>query len=269
MAVKTIIENKTKSISQIALTNSKVVSSNLKDIIFKFKQHKQMKSRRIDVLKNKFMKVVQDNEESLLKETVKVMVDCWREGKIKKERLVTKLVHSIFVKEKLALSIMKNKSHHIKDLIKIEKCSKICEIIQNKIKENLKIFNKRLFVMSVLQKIVSNRASNIGLALDFWKAMPLRMRWKLRQKIIKMSDTIQKLSIDRLNACQNEFINCLVVGKTKKKKGVYIMANQFETVVRKNFRKYHGNALKLKQSHQNDIVDKIFESIRLKSQDNF
>lgn len=60
-----------------------------------------------------------------------------------------------------------------------------------------------------------------------------------------------------------------MTGKTKKKQGVYIMVNQFETVVRKNFRKYHGNTLKLKQSHQNDLVDKMFQNITLQSKDNF
>lgn len=80
------------------------------------------------------MKVIDRNEESLLKETVGLLVGCWREGKAKKERLVAKLVHANVVKEKLALSIMRNKAYHIKDLIKIEKCTRLYEIIQNKVK---------------------------------------------------------------------------------------------------------------------------------------
>lgn len=70
------------------------------------------------------------SNESLLKETLGGMIDCWREGKVKKDRLVTKLVHSNLVKEKLTLSILRNKSLHIKDLLRVEKCARICEILQ-------------------------------------------------------------------------------------------------------------------------------------------
>lgn len=65
--------------------------------------------------------------------------------------------------------------------------------MQTKIKSNLTIFNQKMFVLKILQKILSNRSENVRLALDFWKAMPMRMRWVLRQKAIKMTDTIKKL----------------------------------------------------------------------------
>ena len=62
----------------------------------------------------------------------------------------------------------------------------------------MKIFHKDLFVSNVLKKIVSNRASNVELSINNWKIMPLRMRWNLRQKVIRLSDTIRDLKIQRL-----------------------------------------------------------------------
>ena len=55
------------------------------------------------------------------------------------------------------------------------------------------IFNRKIFVGKVLKKIATNRANNIKFALEKWKTMPLRMRWNLRQKIIKMSEVIRGL----------------------------------------------------------------------------
>lgn len=98
----------------------------MKDIIYKFKQHKETKVKRIAAVQNQLIKVVSVNNDNLLKETLEVMIGCWREGKVKKDRLVTKLVHSNFVKEKLAFSIIRNKSLHIKDLLRVEKCARIC-----------------------------------------------------------------------------------------------------------------------------------------------
>ena len=65
------------------------------------------------------MKVINGNEEALLKETLKVMIDQWRLGKSKKDKLVIKLVHSNFVKEKLVFSMMRSKNKHQTELLKI------------------------------------------------------------------------------------------------------------------------------------------------------
>jgi len=109
------------------------------------------------------------------------------EGIHKKEQLVVKLVHANFVKEKLTMSMIRNKAQHMTDMLRIERCTRIHELLQNTIKDNLMIFKKENFVGKVLQKIVTNRANNVQSAINQWKTMPLRMRWNLRQKIIKMS----------------------------------------------------------------------------------
>ena len=57
------------------------------------------------------------------------------------------------------------------------------------------IFHKELFVSKVLSKIASNRSSNVELSLNNWKTMPLRMRWSLRQKVVRLSDTIRNLKV--------------------------------------------------------------------------
>lgn len=56
------------------------------------------------------MRIIKDNEEVLLQETVDIMIECWREGKKKKDALVSKFVHRLFAKEKLAFLIMRFKN---------------------------------------------------------------------------------------------------------------------------------------------------------------
>ncbi len=84
MAIKNIIQNKTNSLTNLALINSKTVNSNLKDILYKFKKNSQLKAKRINGIKSKFMKVVNDNESNCLKETLIILQSIWREGNIKK-----------------------------------------------------------------------------------------------------------------------------------------------------------------------------------------
>lgn len=130
------------------------------------------------------------------------------------------------------------------------------------------IFNQKLFVSRILQKIISNRVSNVSLALDLWKAMPLRMRWRLRQKALRMSDVINKLSQERLSRCQTVFKQYVIEGKQMKKRGVYLMASKFETILRKYFQRYHRQAIALKKENQMEMVGKIFENIRAKAKEN-
>ena len=84
MAIKNIIQNKTNSLTNLALINSKTVNSNLKDILYKFKKNSQLKVKRISGIKSKFMKVINDNESNCLKETLNILQSIWREGNIKK-----------------------------------------------------------------------------------------------------------------------------------------------------------------------------------------
>lgn len=77
-ALKTSNENKTKSLTKIDYLSSKVVSLNVKDIIYKFKKHKETKNKKITALRNQFIKVFDENDHSLLKETLAVLVDFWR-----------------------------------------------------------------------------------------------------------------------------------------------------------------------------------------------
>jgi hypothetical protein len=81
--------------------------------------------------------------------------------------------------------------------------------MQETAKNNMQIFNKKRFLANALIKIATNRAANVSLALNNWKAMPLRMRWALRQKIITMSDTIKALQNERLSTCNNIFKSSL------------------------------------------------------------
>lgn len=57
----------------------------------------------------------------------------------------------------------------------------------------MRIFNQKLFVYRILQKILSNRVANATQAFGLWKAMPLRMRWRLRQKVLKMNSVLRQL----------------------------------------------------------------------------
>ena len=113
-------------------------------------------------------------------------------------------------------------------------------------KDNLKIFNKNLFVFRILQKILSNKAANTELAFNNWKVMPLRMRWKLRSKIIRMSDALKNLKAERLLVCHNMFKISLTEAKLKKKKAIYIMACKFEMTIGRYFNRYHKNTMKMK-----------------------
>ena len=114
---------------------------------------------------------------------------------MKKEKLVSSLVHANFVKEKVAFSLIRSKVHQMTDMMKVEKVTKFYESLQESMKKNMIIFHKDLFVTNILKKIVSNRASNAQLAINYWKTMPLRMRWNMRQKALKLSDTLRNLQI--------------------------------------------------------------------------
>lgn len=52
------------------------------------------------------------------------------------------------------------------------------------------IFNKKLHVGKALQKILNNYTSNVKISLDKWKALPLRMRWQLRNKVMKLNNML-------------------------------------------------------------------------------
>ena len=65
------------------------------------------------------------------------------------------------------------------------------------------IFNKQLFTAKVLQKILNNYTENINLAFRSWKALPLRMRWKLRSKIITLHERLTFHMKNRLSFCHN------------------------------------------------------------------
>lgn len=57
--------------------------------------------------------------------------------------------------------------------------------------------------------------------------MPLRMRWLLRNKVIKLNEKLHSLMIERLSICNSEFKSSLIASKLKKKKALYIMACKF------------------------------------------
>ena len=48
------------------------------------------------------------------------------------------------------------------------------------------------------------------------------------------------------------------LGNFKKKKGVYVMANKFETCMRKYFKKYHQRAISLKEDDKLKKVSNLF-----------
>ena len=74
IATNKIKEDKHKSLSKIAALNSKTNASKLKDVIHRFKQFKIQKAKRIDGIQNKFMRVISNNEEGLLRETLSKFV---------------------------------------------------------------------------------------------------------------------------------------------------------------------------------------------------
>lgn len=99
----------------------------------------------------------------------------------------------------------------MKELQKREKSTKIFEFLQDKVKDNYQIFNKKLFVSNVLRKIITNRTKNIQYALDVWKAMPLRIRWNLRRKVIILHDRLMSLKNERLSKCHTVFKESFII----------------------------------------------------------
>lgn len=83
---------------------------NLKEVIHKFKQHKILRAKRQDKLKNSFLKIIENIENENKQAILNVYKENWIEGKNKKERLIFKLVNSNVIKEKISLCILKNKS---------------------------------------------------------------------------------------------------------------------------------------------------------------
>ena len=60
-------QDKQKSLTRIASLNSKNTTAQLKNVIHRFRQYKAQKARRIAGIQNKFMRVINDNNENLLK----------------------------------------------------------------------------------------------------------------------------------------------------------------------------------------------------------
>ena len=95
------------------------------------------------------------------------------------------------------------------------------------------------------------------------------MRWNMRQKALKLSDTLRNLQIQRLTAVNTHFKNTLVQARLKKKKAVYIMSCKFDVNLQKYFRLYHENVMKIKANHQRKTVMQTFENLTAVTRGNF
>jgi hypothetical protein len=73
--------------------------------------------------------------------------------------------------------------------------------------------------------------------------MPMRMRWKLRSKIVKLQEQLAFMMKQRLSVCNEAFKSCVLYGKLKQKKAVYIMACKYEMIIKKYFTIYHKNTM--------------------------
>lgn len=74
---------------------------------------------------------------------------------------MTKFVQAMSVKEKVAYSIFKTNAKRITDMMKIDASTKVFQLLEERVKDNLKIFNRKLFTYNILQKIGTNRANNV------------------------------------------------------------------------------------------------------------
>jgi hypothetical protein len=73
--------------------------------------------------------------------------------------------------------------------------------------------------------------------------MPMRMRWKLRSKIVKLQEQLAFMMKQRLSVCNEAFKSSLLSAKLRQKKAVYIMACKYEMVLKKYFTIYHRNTM--------------------------
>lgn len=88
-----------------------------------------------------------------------------------------------------------------------------------------------------------NHQGNINAAFKSWKAMPMRIRWKLRSKTIKLQEQLAFLMKQRLSICNEAFKSSVLSGKLRQKKAVYIMACKYEMILKKYFTIYHKNTM--------------------------
>lgn len=101
----------------------------MRDIIHKFANNRNLRLKRASNLKNNFIKLIESNEQYLKRDIFDVFSHYLKEGKAKKEKLVSQLVHANVIKEKMALLIFRNKSLELTELLKRKKSIKIFDIL--------------------------------------------------------------------------------------------------------------------------------------------